>query len=93
MSELKGFMGTILEIDLTSKKIEKIPLNWNWAKKFLGGAGYATAYLYNLLDKDTDPLGPENILFYGVIRWRSLRLRRSRTRRRPNFEAKARSER
>ena len=64
MVELKGFMGTILDVNLTTKEIKKIPLDENLAVKFLGGAGYATATLLPLLNKDTDPLGPENIMFF-----------------------------
>lgn len=57
-------MGTILEIDLTTKKIEKTPLNMNLVEQFLGGAGYACAYLFQHLTKETDPLGPDNKLFF-----------------------------
>lgn len=64
MSTLKGFTGIILKINLTSREIKKTPLNEELAKKFLGGAGYACATLYPLLNKDTDPLGPDNILFF-----------------------------
>jgi aldehyde:ferredoxin oxidoreductase len=37
-------------------------LNQEIAKNFLGGAGYACRYLYDKLNKDTDPLSPENVL-------------------------------
>jgi aldehyde:ferredoxin oxidoreductase len=59
-----GFNGKILKVDLTSKAVSTIPLDENLVQKFLGGAGYATAVLYKMLDKDTDPLGPENVLFF-----------------------------
>ncbi|MFW9782721.1 MAG: aldehyde ferredoxin oxidoreductase family protein, partial [Candidatus Heimdallarchaeota archaeon] len=32
------------------------------ARDFLGGAGYACRYLYDKLDKNLDPLSPENII-------------------------------
>lgn len=64
MGKLKGFMGTILEINLTTNEIKKVPLDETIAEKFLGGGGYAIATLMNLIDKNTDPLGPENILFF-----------------------------
>ncbi|MCP4760592.1 MAG: aldehyde ferredoxin oxidoreductase family protein [archaeon] len=64
MSNLKGFMGQILEIDLTTKSVKTTPLDEKIAEKFLGGAGYATAALFPLINKDTDPLGPDNILFF-----------------------------
>ncbi len=59
---LKGFRGKLLKINLTTKEISTEPLNEEIANKFLGGAGYACRYLYNVLDKGTDPLSPENVL-------------------------------
>ncbi|MFX1294344.1 MAG: aldehyde ferredoxin oxidoreductase family protein [Promethearchaeota archaeon] len=58
----KGFIGKLLKIDLSSSKISTESLNENISKDFLGGSGYSCRYLYNLLDKDTDPLSSENIL-------------------------------
>ncbi len=61
---LKGFVGKILKIDLTKKEILEESLNQDIAKKFLGAAGYAVRYLYDHIEKDTDPLSPENILMF-----------------------------
>jgi aldehyde:ferredoxin oxidoreductase len=62
MKIIKGFRGKLLKVNLSSKEITSEPLNEEIAKNFLGGAGYACRYLYNLIDKDTDPLSPDNIL-------------------------------
>ena len=59
-----GYAGTILEIDLTTHKVLKRPINQQLATQFLGGAGYACAELFPLLSKDTDPLSPANKLFF-----------------------------
>ncbi|MHA1933041.1 MAG: aldehyde ferredoxin oxidoreductase family protein [Promethearchaeota archaeon] len=59
---LKAFRGQLLHVNLTNHSISKELLDETIAKDFLGGAGYACRYLYNKLDKDTDPLSPENIL-------------------------------
>ncbi|MFX1595985.1 MAG: aldehyde ferredoxin oxidoreductase family protein, partial [Promethearchaeota archaeon] len=59
---LKSFRNRILKINLTNLKISEDPLNEEIAKNFLGGAGYACRYLYDKLEKDTDPLSPENII-------------------------------
>ncbi len=64
MDLIKGYNGKILKVDLTSKTVSTIPLEMELVEKFLGGAGYATAVLFKMIDKDTDPLGPENILFF-----------------------------
>ncbi|MFX0028503.1 MAG: aldehyde ferredoxin oxidoreductase N-terminal domain-containing protein, partial [Candidatus Hermodarchaeota archaeon] len=52
----------MLNINLTTKEISIEHLNENIAKDYLGGAGYACRYLYDRLDKNTDPLSPENII-------------------------------
>ena len=61
---MKAFVGKLLGINLTNKNITDEPLDENIAKNFLGGAGYCCKYLYDKLDKDTDPLSPQNILMF-----------------------------
>lgn len=51
-------------VDLSTSKISTEPLNEEIARSFLGGAGYAVRYLYDIIDKDTDPLGEKNPLFF-----------------------------
>jgi aldehyde:ferredoxin oxidoreductase len=57
-----GYIGKILKINLTNNSIIKKPLNLKYAESFIGGAGYACRYLIDFLDKDLNPLSPENIL-------------------------------
>ena len=59
---IKGFIGKLLKVDLSSKEIMDETLDENIAKNFLGAAGYSCRYLYDKIDKDTDPLSPNNIL-------------------------------
>ncbi len=61
-SEYFGFIGRILHIDLTSEDYNFIPLNKEYSADFLGGAGYCCRYLYDKLNKSTDPLSADNIL-------------------------------
>jgi len=61
---LYGFMGKILRINLEEKKIQEEVIQEDWARKFLGGAGMATRYLYEEVPKGTDPLGPQNLLIF-----------------------------
>ena len=63
-NNLNGFMGKLLAVDLTSGKISTLPLNEGYARQFVGGAGLACRYLYDRIDRDTDPLGPENPLLF-----------------------------
>lgn len=61
---IKGFIGKLLKVDLSSKEIMDESLDENIAKNFLGAAGYSCRYLYDKIDKDTDPLSPDNILMF-----------------------------
>ena len=61
---LYGFMGKILRVDLTEKKIREEVFREDWARQYMGGAGMATKYLYEEVPKGTDPLGPQNLLIF-----------------------------
>lgn len=64
-----GFMGKILRVDLSKGKLWDEEIREDWAKKYLGGVGYATKLLYTETKKGIDPLGPENrlILMSGPL--------------------------
>ncbi|MGD9410276.1 MAG: aldehyde ferredoxin oxidoreductase N-terminal domain-containing protein, partial [Desulfobacterales bacterium] len=59
-----GYMGKILRVNLSEGKIEEENLRQDWVKKFIGGAGLATRYLYDEVPTGADPLGPENKLIF-----------------------------
>ena len=61
---MKGFIGKLLKVDLSTKEIIDEPINDEIAKNFLGGTGYACRYIYDKVDKDTDALSPDNILMF-----------------------------
>jgi len=64
-----GYMGKILRINLTKGEITEEFPDEEILKKYLGGAGLATWYLFNEVPKGVDPLGPENklMLFTGPL--------------------------
>ncbi|TET59211.1 MAG: aldehyde ferredoxin oxidoreductase [Promethearchaeota archaeon] len=64
MGTLKGFTGKLLIVNLTNQEISEELLNEEIAKDFLGGAGYCCRYLYDHIDKETNPLSPDNILMF-----------------------------
>lgn len=63
---MNGWMGTVLRVNLTEKKITRESLDKELALKFLGGRGLNAAALFRELKPDTDPLSPENKIIFGV---------------------------
>lgn len=61
---LYGFMGKILRVDLSEGKIWDEDVQEDLVRKFIGGIGIATKYLYDEVPKGIDPLGPENRLIF-----------------------------
>ena len=61
---MNGYLGKILRVDLSHDRLWDEPLNENHARNYVGGSGLAARYLYDMLDAGTDPLGPENPLFF-----------------------------
>ena len=59
-----GFMGRILVADLSIGEINTLEIDTTISTQFLGGSGYAARFLYDHLDSDVDPLGPDNILLF-----------------------------
>ncbi|WP_038056465.1 aldehyde ferredoxin oxidoreductase family protein [Thermodesulfobacterium hydrogeniphilum] len=55
-----GYTGKILRIDLSNRNIKVEDLNKDWAKKYIGGRGLASKYLFEEIDPKLDPLSPEN---------------------------------
>ncbi len=61
---MNSYAGKILNIDLTTGQIHVEPLNEKFARQYIGGAGLAARYLYDAIDANTDPLGPDNPLIF-----------------------------
>lgn len=59
---LYGYAGSKLIVDLTTKSCRKEPLEFELARDFIGGAGFAIKILYDNLKPRIDPLSPENII-------------------------------
>lgn len=70
MPTLSGYMGEFLFVDLTKGITQRKPLNWDYTRDFIGGAGYATRLLYDRLKVETlDSFDPENevAIFSGPL--------------------------
>ncbi|MHA2080937.1 MAG: aldehyde ferredoxin oxidoreductase family protein [Candidatus Thorarchaeota archaeon] len=61
-----GYGGRILRVDLASKSFKIESLSSSWIRPVIGGRAANTKRLYEELDIDCDPLGPENMLIFGV---------------------------
>ena len=59
-----GYKGRMLRVNLTKRTATKEPLREDWARDFVGGAGYSARLLYDEIPAKADPLGPENKLFF-----------------------------
>lgn len=59
-----GYHGKILRVNLSDSKVSLEELPESVVRKFLGGAGVATKYLWDSVSKGADPLGPENVLIF-----------------------------
>ena len=57
-----GYMGQMLNVDLTSGAVETEPLSDPLCQDFVGGYGIAARLLYERMPAGADPLGPDNIL-------------------------------
>jgi len=63
---LYGYGGHILRVDLTSGKILREKTDPREVQRTIGGRALNSMRLFNELKRDTDPLGPENMLLFGV---------------------------
>ena len=61
---MHGYLGRILRVDLSRGRLWDEALNEDYARKYVGGSGLAARYLYDMINSNTDPLGPENPLFF-----------------------------
>ncbi|MHA2313223.1 MAG: aldehyde ferredoxin oxidoreductase N-terminal domain-containing protein, partial [Candidatus Thorarchaeota archaeon] len=61
-----GYGGKVLRIDLTEQRFKIEKGNDSWFRTVIGGRAANTRRLYEELNSDCDPLGPENIIIFGV---------------------------
>ncbi len=61
-----GYGGKILRIDLNGPEFTVEPLDTEWMRDVIGGRAANTKRLFEELDPGCDPLGPDNILIFGI---------------------------
>ena len=58
----RGYMGKILNVDLSTGRMHDEPLDESLCRNFLGGYGIGAKLLYDRMAPGVDPLGPDNLL-------------------------------
>jgi len=61
---MNGYMDRILHVDLDKGRMWDEPLNGDDARHFAGGSGLAARIIWDRVNSDTDPLGPQNPLVF-----------------------------
>jgi len=61
---MKGYAGQITHVDLSTGKIRNETFNEKYARKYLGGNGFAARILIDKVPAGADPLGEENVLIF-----------------------------
>jgi aldehyde:ferredoxin oxidoreductase len=60
-----GYTGKILRVDLTNKEYRVDDTTEEFARTYIGGAGFGMKILYDEVPAGTDPLGPDNKLIFA----------------------------
>jgi aldehyde:ferredoxin oxidoreductase len=63
---MNGYVGKILHVDLSNKKVLSKELNLEMAKSFIGGRGFAAKILYENVKPNIEPLSPENLIIFAT---------------------------
>ncbi len=61
-----SWQGQILRVNLTKGTAAAEPLNMEWANAYIGERGLGTKYLYESVDPNCDPMGPDNVLIFAT---------------------------
>ncbi len=66
MNKTSNYLGDILYVDLTQKRITREPIDIDTAEKFVGGVGINNKLGYELINPKIAPLSPQNVLVFGA---------------------------
>lgn len=62
MMKYSGYKGKILKINLTNKKVSTIEVTDEFARKYLGGNGFAARHLFDMVDPRIDAYDVSNVV-------------------------------
>lgn len=57
-----GYKGKILRVNLTNRKTSTTEITDEFARKYLGGNGFAVRFIYDLVDPRMDAFDPTNVV-------------------------------
>jgi len=60
----KGYMGKILKVDLTERRVESLPLSEKLAEDYIGGGGIAANIISKMVREEMEPLDDKNPLVF-----------------------------
>src|SRR5450759_2342372 len=63
---MNGWMGKVLEVDLTTSTVSERPLDMDMARQYLGGRGLGARLLWDEVGPGIDSLSPQNVLIFTV---------------------------
>ena len=63
MTLRRGYWGKTLWVNLTTREISTKTFDEDFARKYLGGVGFATKIISDSVTRETDPLGPDKALW------------------------------
>ncbi len=61
-----GYNGKVLRVNLSDNSISEEAIDELFCRKYLGGAGFISYFLWKELKPGTDPLGPDNKLIFAA---------------------------
>lgn len=61
-----GYNGQILRVNLSDNSTSVEAIDELFCRKYLGGAGFVSYFLWKELPRRTDPLGPDNKLIFAI---------------------------
>src|SRR5512136_1573499 len=64
IGSIGGYAGRILYVDLSERHQRVEALSEGEAHAYVGGSGLAAKRLWEMTSRETDPLGPENVLIF-----------------------------
>jgi aldehyde:ferredoxin oxidoreductase len=66
MAGIKGYVGTVLKVDLTDGSTEKIRYDEETFRKYLGGTALGAKILYEMVPREIEFDDPRNMVFIGT---------------------------